>query len=1569
MSYGLQITGNDAGGNFTVADTDLSMVNLIVTNSGRGSSFILEGGIQPGDYIFVKRPTAPNEAYFTPVTVEVDASFGMSLTTSVTFDKPMVYSIEYGLNGEVSFIGSAWKWISGNSIYGQRQFYQYSDFVVEMDYFVVRKASTIGNATSENYGMQLITESGEVALDSRSFTSNQTFYIESYLPPANNFRVLDGASSSLNYSSGTYVNLEWSRKQASIGSPSMVDANSISGIYIADTYAYTIDGDATGIGSGGEPTLQIYSSHNAIFAAKLGVGSAPPTDGGDGDDVDGPPTEPDEITGTLNYQSGSSLTEGDTISFDVTTSEVGNYHTRVFRLSGSDGVSGKDFVSVSNPFTSTSETVTLNTYDTNSASQTFDKTFSQAYTGTYTRDRTSSYTRGVDSSYSRDFIGDFIGNYERPVIRTSSYLGNYTGQSDYTRNFTRGSTYTRNYLRTSTRSSTRTDLYTRPVSYLGNYERTTTPTSTRTSTRTGDFTRTFTAGTSYVGNYMARTVFQEGSDVFYMPTIFTAYYTRTRNSTFAGNYTRTRAGSLSYEGNYTRTSTRTRVSSYLGTYTRDRSSAYTRDRGTSSTRVLSFAGEYSRNFAGNYVRTLNYQRTNTVAFTGNYTRDFVGDYVGNFSGNYFRVGSYTGDFVRSFTDTATTFSRNFTRTRVASYTGNYTRDYVGNYVGNFSGNYTRVQSYARNFSRSFTDTTTYAGDFTRTRSSSYVGDYTRVGSYAGDFTRSYTDTTTYARDFTRTRVASYTGNYTRVGSYARNYARSYTANTPYARNFTRTTSGSFTGTSYNRSISYARTFVGNYSRALSYTRTTSPFSYVSSPKHYWVESPDSESGAGDFDPTSGGLVLTDIEVFNGGALVASTVSTQFTNVSYIQNINGTYWHKGTLQNTIGDNKYYSIALSSSIFPPSNTTTSYTRNSTYTRNRSVGYSRTVDYSLVRTSSYIGNYARNYVSGTVRTESYSRNFTRTLDYTRSRDASYTGNYGRNYVNGTVRTEYYTREFTRTLTYNRTSASNFVGNYTRDYAAGTVRTENYSRNFTRTPVYTRTTLTDYVGNYSGDGGTTFYMGNNGEVRVSSHLYTRVRNSSFTGNYARNYVSGAVRTENYTRTSTRNLPYTRTRITDYVGNYAGAGSAFYIMSNGESRVSSHLYTRTRNSSYIGDYTRVGEYNRTRSSVYARSSTRVSTYTASYLGNYARDFTGNYVGDYTRGYAGDYVGDYSRTRTAGVSYIGDFSGTRNLDYTGNYARGTTSTFTRTRTSAITRTSVYTGTRYFAGDFIGNYVGDYTRDRASTLSYSRPLTFAGNFTGEYSRTSTNNALIRTSSYSRFPEYTREPTADFTRTIISTRTSTGTRTSSYTRTDGVDYTRDFTANYVGDYIGNYTSESTRTPSNTSETGWQGERFVIELRRGSDATSIGAARGTLAVLDSKEFTLYDDDHGLFVSTSPQVIHHTSTTHDVTFDFYTEGTSLVPARIYRGSSIIVSDFNLSSNQRTTKTVNEVPPAGSSYTYSLRVWNGNAWIVSSYYVVSRISNTDYVPPTTTYTPTYTSTYTPPVYYTNTGGPNNNLN
>jgi len=122
----------------------------------------------------------------------------------------------------------------------------------------------------------------------------------------------------------------------------------------------------------------------------------------------------------------------------------------------------------------------------------------------------------------------------------------------------------------------------------------------------------------------------------------------------------------------------------------------------------------------------------------------------------------------------------------------------------------------------------------------------------------------------------------------------------------------------------------------------------------------------------------------------------------------------------------------------------------------------------------------------------------------------------------------------------------------------------------------------------------------------------------------------------------------------------------------------------------------------------------------------------------------------------------------------------------------------------------------------------------------------------------------------------------------------------------------------------------LRGGSDTT---AAQGVLDVLDSKEFTLLDNDAGTFVSMSPQTLHHTAEQHELVFDFFTEGTSVVPARLYRGSQIIVNSFNLVSNQRNTLTVNNVPPEGTTHTYTLQVFNGNAWILGTYYQVTTVS------------------------------------
>lgn len=1183
MSYGLQVTGNDSGGNFTVADTDLSMVNMVVTQVGRGHTFNLPGGIRTGDYIYVRYPSAVGGGDYTPYVTDGAPGQGQ-----VQIDRPFVYSLNVAVDGTVEFVGAAWKWVNSNTVYGSRELYAYSGFEVEMDYFVARKASTIIDLNlhiNDNYGLQLFTESGEIALDSRSFTSDKTFYIENYLPPANNFGQINGQSSSLTYPDGHYVNLEWTRSVASFDRP-VLGGENISGLYISNTSAYTIDGDVSTMGQGGEPTLQLWSSHNAIFAARLGEGfsSGAPNEG-TGEGVDGPDTEPDIITGSIGYSSGSSLTEGDTISFDITTSEVSNFHTRVFKVVGSSA--SNDFVSVTSPFIGNSHTVTLSTYDTGSGSQTFDKTYSQDYTGTYTRSRISSYVGNTETSYSRDFTGNFIGNYSNVV----------TNQTDFTANYT------------------------------------------RTSTRTSSYNRTFTNTISYTGNYELSNVFYEGGDTVSVPIMFSSFYTRVRPSSFAGDYTRNSSNSLTYVGNYSRTSSRLRYSSYAGAYSRNRVSSYVRNRAVSSTRTDSYTGYYSRSFAGNYSRTVGYSRTTQ--------QSFVGEYVGQL---------------------------NYVRYSTVNYLGNYTRNVAS--TNTFSRSFTNTTPYARNF----------AGTYTRTVP---AAPYSRWHYYATSYVGNYANTNTYSRDF--------------VGNY-----------------------------------------VGNYARNVSYTRTVSAYTYQVNPKYYWLEAPEAQ-GAGE-----GGLTKQ-IDVYWDGARVATTVVPTFSSISYLSS-GSTVYHKGVLSNTIGSSTYYSVGPSSSTTAPSGSTSSYTR--------SVPYSRTS--------------------------------TRTLSMS--------------YADGG--------------TYTRTRASTFA----------------------RLISYTGTNTLYYV-----------------------------------GNYARNYVSGAVRTESYTGDFVSQVAYTRSRPAYFIGDFTGLAQE--VIGGEPTPI---ISTRTRISSYSGTYTRNVSYTRNRLASYAGAYSRTLNYSASYTGNYSRNIVDSYSGTYAQTFTGNFVGDYARTVTQGVTYTGNYTGVRSGSFTGNYSRFTTSTSTRTRLSTITRNSSYTTTVPFVGDFVGNYIGDFTR-------------------------------------------TSESTPDSTRI----------RTSSYTRTDGTGYERTIVSSFTGNYVGNYTSQSTRTPTNTSEVGWQGERFVIELRRGSDSTSMAALRGdsNVEVLDSKEFTLLDNDAGTFVSMSPQVLHHTATQHEFEFDFYTEGSSVVAARLYRGGSIIVNSFNLLSNQKNTLTVNEVPPAGSTYTYTLQVFNGTDWILGTYYQVTKTS------------------------------------
>ena len=327
-----------------------------------------------------------------------------------------------------------------------------------------------------------------------------------------------------------------------------------------------------------------------------------------------------------------------------------------------------------------------------------------------------------------------------------------------------------------------------------------------------------------------------------------------------------------------------------------------------------------------------------------------------------------------------------------------------------------------------------------------------------------------------------------------------------------------------------------------------------------------------------------------------------------------------------------------------------------------------------------------------------------------------------------------------------------------------------------------------------------------------------------------------------------------------------------------------------------------------------VANYNRGFAGDYVGNFAGNFIGNYGRNYVGNFIGEY--TRDIGSSYAGNYS----RDFVGNYTGNYTGNFTREFGGAYSR------------DFVGNYTGAYSG------TYNRTSTTSDGFTGNYERT-------------RVTDYTRN--------------SARTRISTYTNTFGGEYTRDFSGEYTGNYIGNYARSSTVTQQ-TSEIGWQGETFVAELRLGAGSTSMSAPRGSAdtPVLDSKTFTLYDNDLGTVFTSTQNLIHNTDTSHTITFDLNTQGDQMISGRIYNENLVVLSEFWIqNSNGIHNVIVPDVPAEGQSKQYTLALYSGNAWLNSGQYTVTKISSTatdqnqSFTAPTN-----YTATYSAPPPNTFTG-------
>lgn len=1206
MTYGIKIVGNDNGGDFIVADSQLDLLNYRVVQSGRAKSFTLDAGY---DHIFVKDPSGASASGsgWTPISVTSESGYeGQLQNPNTYFCRVNGSTVNFYGRGITLLLSPPTGTFDPTGPDGLRNYGSVEvatgDFDVYLDYFVVRKVSGIESANElidEDYGIKIVTSAGETAFDSRALITDKVFSINTVLPPDNYTSTGDPL---ITYPADSYVNIEWSN--------TIPTTALFYGLTLDNTQSYYIDSTLFSDGSG----TQNWRNPYALFAAKLEAGQG-------GVDTEDPPQSSE---GSLSLTGSDYTTEGTSLSLTATTETSGDYHVNVYRTTGSDGEAGKDFVVDSHTFTGTSAAISLVPFDINK-SITATVNYARSFTGGYSRNLTSVFSRGDTTTYEGNFEGNFTGNFNRTSSYNRNYAANYTKESSYQRTIYYTAGYLGNYQRISTKISSVPAYYTGTSTFLGNYEGTYNRNSTFNFTRTSIYTRNSITPASYAGNYSrysnygrTRNSIRELADgpdlVSYTTnsvgvTRYIGDYQRTRVSSFEGNYSRISTVSPSYLGNYQRTSTRSRTSAYDGTYNRTRNSAYTRD----STISPDYSDVYSRistrtrysaySKVSTRTRLVTYQRTSTITSSRNFYRYSTAYYTGN----YERTVSYEGNYQRGFVGTYERtfgYARAYQRFRTEYYMRNVT--YLGNYIGNYQRGVISTRNFAANYNRTFAGN--YSGNVGYNRT--FIGNFSNNDSYVGNYER------TRESSYSRTIAGGDPWEYeitNGVVQYAWRVKSVASGDDSFGDDPAGTTHDYFLQLVWN-GVTILNVSYYSFAEA---DAVDGPYA-ASNGKYYWRGTNESTT-----------FFSKDYKIAETTTLTApsSNVTTDYT------------------RDFVGNYTRTRVVGASS-----------------TRDRVSSFSRVVVYTRNRTSSYLGNYTGNFtplayagnytrsslgpavdywVDGEGETNriysyirnftgNYSRNFTRDVGYNRTRisvyqrfrpadipyqrirSQSYLGDYSRNYGGNYVGD--YQRGFAGNYTgdYQRSFFGNFSGQYTGNYIGGLNYEGNYQRGF--------------VGNYIGD-----YNRNFAGNYVGDYTRTSTRGISYLGDYIGDRDKNVI--DNYTRT--REATFTRTRssslyyqgnyerILSFIGDFTGNYSGNYT----RTRYSAIGYAGTR--TYQGNYT--GDYNRT--STVTGNSTKLSSY------NRDIAYTGNYTGDYTR--------QLNRVRTSIVTRTSVFSRTVGTDYTG----------------------------------------------------------------------------------------------------------------------------------------------------------------------------------------------------------------------------------------------------------------------------------------------------------------------------------
>jgi hypothetical protein len=169
MAYGIKVTGNDAGGDYTVTDTDNNLINYSVVTAGAGSSVTLDSGITKQPLIFVnaKGVTDASGTYTLtdPGSGTTTMRLGVVVTWNSTTRTAAFFTTRVAWQTSPTF-----NWISVNTSRS-------------MNYFIAVDSADVPGSqhTSGTYGLQVFTSGGAVAVDSRRFPTNKTYDVNSVL--------------------------------------------------------------------------------------------------------------------------------------------------------------------------------------------------------------------------------------------------------------------------------------------------------------------------------------------------------------------------------------------------------------------------------------------------------------------------------------------------------------------------------------------------------------------------------------------------------------------------------------------------------------------------------------------------------------------------------------------------------------------------------------------------------------------------------------------------------------------------------------------------------------------------------------------------------------------------------------------------------------------------------------------------------------------------------------------------------------------------------------------------------------------------------------------------------------------------------------------------------------------------------------------------------------------------------------------------------------------------------------------------------------------------------------------